>query len=108
MSLAGIPPLAGFTAKWAILREVLRVGLDGGLGIVTLVAAVAILISSVCLVWAYLRIVRAAVVDDPEKTHETVEFLPLSGTVLGFYSLAVLFLGWGWPVLDLLRKQLGG
>lgn len=108
VSLAGIPPLAGFTAKWAILREVLRVGLDGGLGIVTLVAAVAILISSVCLVWAYLRIVRAAVVDDPEKTHETVEFLPLSGTVLGFCSLAVLFLGWGWPVLDLLRKQLGG
>jgi len=108
VSLAGIPPLAGFTAKWFILREVLRVGLDGGLGIVTLVAAAAILISSVSLVWAYLRIVRAAAVDETGKTSETIAVLPLSGAVLGFCSVAVLVLGWGWPILDLLRRQLGG
>lgn len=107
LSLAGIPPLAGFTAKWAVLREVLRVGTDGGLGIVSLISAGAILVSSVSLVWAYLAVLRATVVDDPQKTAETVPVSPLSGAVLGFCSLAVLALGWGWPVLDRLRQLLG-
>lgn len=108
VSLAGIPPLAGFTAKWAILREVLRVGIDGGLGVIALVSAAAVLVSSVCLVWAYLRIVRATAVDDSEKTHETVAVLPLSGLVLGVCTLSLVALGWGWPVLDALRRIIGG
>jgi len=108
VSLAGIPPLAGFTAKWAILREVLRVGIDGGLGVVSLAAAAAILVSSVSLVWAYLRIVRATAVDDDEKNMETAPVQPLSGAVLGFCSLALIALGWGWPVLEALRSKIGG
>lgn len=108
VSLAGIPPLAGFTAKWAILREVLRVGIDGGLGIISLVAAAAILVSAVSLVWAYLRIVRATVIDDSGKNPETVLVLPLSGAVLGFCSLALVALGWGWPILDALKRKIGG
>lgn len=108
VSLAGIPPLAGFTAKWAILREVLRVGIDGGLGVVSLLSAIAILASSVSLVWAYLRIVRATAVDDSEKNPETIPVQPLSGAVLGVCTFGLVALGWGWPVLEALKRMIGG
>lgn len=109
-SLAGIPPLAGFTAKWSILREVLRAGSDGGLGIVSLLVAAVVLVSAVSLSWAYLGILRATAVDDlvASETAETVPVSRLSGAVLGVCALTLLALGWGWPVLELLRRHLAG
>lgn len=106
-SLAGLPPLAGFTAKWSLVREVLRSGIDGSLGMVSLVAATAVLGSALSLAWAYLGLVRATAVDDVE-TSETPSVSVLSGAVLAFCSIAVVVLGWGWPVLDLLRLRLAG
>jgi len=103
VSLAGVPPMAGFTAKWSILREVLRAGSAGGAGWIVLVAPVGILVSSVSLAWAYLRILRATTVDDG-GTGETVAVQPMSGFVLAACSLGVLGLGWGWPVIEFLRR----
>ena len=106
-SLAGLPPLAGFTAKWSLVREVLRAGIDGHLGLVSLIAASAILGSALSLAWAYLGLVRATAVDDAE-TSETPSVSILSGVVLGVCAVAVVLLGWGWPVLELLRLRLAG
>lgn len=106
-SLAGLPPLAGFTAKWSLVREVLRSGIDGNLGLVSLVAATAVLASALSLAWAYLGLVRATVVDDLE-TSETPSVSILSGAVLACCAGSVVVLGWGWPILDLLRRRLAG
>jgi NADH-quinone oxidoreductase subunit N len=106
-SLAGIPPLAGFTAKWSLVREVLRSGIDGNLGWVSLLASAVVLGSALSLAWAYLGLVRATVVDDPE-TSETTSVSFLSGAVLALCAAGVVILGWGWPVLDLLRRHLAG
>lgn len=60
-SLAGVPPLAGFLAKWGVLREALRVGLgEAGRGHLAW-AALALLASTAISAWAYLLVVRAAV-----------------------------------------------
>lgn len=106
-SLAGIPPLAGFTAKWNLVREVLRSGIDGNIGWVSLLAAAVVLGSALSLAWAYLGLVRATAVDDPE-TSETTSVSFLSGAVLALCATGVVVLGWGWPVLDLLRRHLTG
>lgn len=107
VSLAGIPPLAGFTAKWVLLRETLRAGIDGGLGLVSLLAAGVVLVSSVSLAWAYLGILRSTAVDDGE-TSETVPVLALGGLVLGSCAIGLVVLGWGFPVVDFLRAHLVG
>lgn len=106
-SLAGIPPLAGFTAKWSLVREVLRSGIDGNLGWVSLLAAAVVLGSALSLAWAYLGLVRATAVDDPE-TAETPSVSFLSGAVLAVCATAVVVLGWGWPVIDFMRRHLAG
>lgn len=54
-SLAGVPPLAGFTAKWAVLQQAL-----GG-GPMLVAAAFALLASTAIFAWSYLLIIRAAV-----------------------------------------------
>ncbi len=53
-SLAGVPPLAGFVAKWAVLQQALGHG-SGAL----VVAAFALLLATAIAAWAYLLIVRA-------------------------------------------------
>lgn len=54
-SLAGIPPLAGFLGKWAVLGTALRGGP------VQFAAAMVLLATTAVFAWAYLKIVRAAV-----------------------------------------------
>lgn len=58
-SLAGVPPLAGFLGKWAVLQQVLARGLHGEPWL--LAAAFALLLSTAIAAWAYLLIVRAVV-----------------------------------------------
>jgi len=107
VSLAGIPPLAGFTAKWVLLRETLRAGTDGSLGVVSLLAAAVVLVSSVSLAWAYLRILRSTAIDEAE-TSETVPVLWTGGFVLGGCALVLVALGWGFPLVEFLRASLAG
>ncbi|MCB9495841.1 MAG: hypothetical protein H6686_03035 [Fibrobacteria bacterium] len=107
VSLAGIPPLAGFSAKWVLLREVLRAGTDGALGMVSLVASIAILVSSVSLAWAYLRILRATAVDEGVTSTPPASGIG-NGWVLAVCSLALLGLAWAFPVVEFLRATLAG
>lgn len=60
-SLAGVPPLAGFLAKWGVLREALHLGLGPGGAPQLLWAALAVLVTTVISAWSYLLVVRAVV-----------------------------------------------
>ena len=62
-SLAGIPPLAGFVGKFGVLAEVVSAGMSeahGGRKVLVL-AALALLLTTVVSAWSYLLIVRAAI-----------------------------------------------
>lgn len=82
-SLAGVPPLAGFLAKWGVLREILHGDLAW--------AGLVLLASSALSAWAYLLIIRAAVLQPaPEEPRPrrlepgTVAVLAVcAGTTLG-------------------------
>jgi NADH-quinone oxidoreductase subunit N len=109
-SLAGIPPLAGFAGKWVVLSEVVRSGMEDGYGVLPLVGVASALIGSVVLTAAYLRILRAAVVDDSATRTATDNFspAPLSEIPLLLCALGSLALGFCWPLLSLFRTRLGG
>lgn len=109
-SLAGIPPLAGFAGKWAVLSEVVRSGMEDGYGILPLAGVAVALLGSVALTAAYLRILRSAVVDDPAGSTVEDDFRPaiLSGIPLFLCALGSLALGLCWPLLSLFRSRLGG
>lgn len=109
-SLAGIPPLAGFAGKWAVLSEVVRTSIEDGYGILPLVGVAVALVGSVVLVAAYLRILRAALVEDSsiESAPKRVAPAFLSEIPLLLCALASLALGFGWPLLAVFRSRLGG
>jgi NADH-quinone oxidoreductase subunit N len=88
-SLAGVPPLAGFTAKWAVLQ----LALHGPP--VLVVGALALLASTAVFAWAYLLIVRAAVLAPaPDAEPPAKEPLPLPTLlVLLLCALATVGLG---------------
>lgn len=95
-SLAGVPPLAGFLAKWGVLREALRVGLgEAGRGHLAF-AALALLASTAIAAWSYLLIVRAAVLQPSEAPRSTQRLAP--GLVAVLLVCAALTVGLGvWP-----------
>jgi NADH-quinone oxidoreductase subunit N len=109
-SLAGIPPLAGFAGKWAILAEVVRGSLDDGYGPALLVGVVAALAGSVAIAAAYLRIVRATVADDPASDPKVDGFRPAALSELPYVlcALGSVALAFGWPLLSWFRSRLGG
>lgn len=104
--LAGIPPLAGFAAKWTVLRAVAEAGfMDGGrpwlIG-----AAVTLLINAVISVVPYLRIIRALAVEDGAILTRS-ERPNAALAVVAVCAAATLVLGISWPVVALLRDLLG-
>ncbi|HXP91694.1 MAG TPA: NADH-quinone oxidoreductase subunit N [Fibrobacteria bacterium] len=109
-SLAGIPPLAGFVGKWAVLMEVVRAGVENGEGPLPLVGVAVALVGSVVLAAAYLRILRSAVVDSPTTDPGEDDFRPaaLSGIPLLLCAIGSLALGLCWPLLSVFRSRLGG
>ncbi len=111
-SLAGIPPLAGFAGKWAVLTEVVRASLEDQLGVAPLVGVVAALFGSVALAAAYLKLLRATVVDDSSVADSAADnsWKPahLSEIPLFLCVLASILLGFGWPLLSVFRSRLGG
>jgi NADH-quinone oxidoreductase subunit N len=81
-SLAGIPPLAGFWAKWYVFLAAINAGLYA--------LAVIGVLASVVGAYYYLRIIKIMWFDEPVS----VGFLPMSGSlrfVLGLSGAFILF-----------------
>ncbi len=90
-SLAGIPPLAGFFAKFYVFLAAIKAGLYA--------LAVIGVLTSVVGAYYYLAIVKVMYFDDPAKPFEAMP--GLLRLVLGVSGLAVLlFFAYPAPVLD--------
>lgn len=100
-SLAGIPPLAGWFAKFAMFRSVMIAG-----GTATVVLAVIAAVNAVIALYYYAKVVKTVWVDDPTGEFvEDVEAAPagslrlalgvsLALTVaIGFFPALVTFVG---------------
>ncbi len=109
-SLAGIPPLAGFAGKWAVLSEVVRASLEDGFGPIPLIGVGFALFGSVALAGAYLKLLRATVVDDGSETKSNLGFKAgaFSEVPLFLCVVASILIGFGWPLLSVFRSRLGG
>jgi NADH-quinone oxidoreductase subunit N len=110
-SLAGIPPLAGFAGKWAVLAEVVRASMEDQLGATPMLGVVVALLGSVALAAAYLKVLRATAVDDPaqaETPPSTYRPAVLSEIPLFLCVLASVLIGLAWPLLSVFRSRLGG
>ena len=83
-SLAGIPPFAGFWAKWYVLKEVVDAGH-------VWLAAVAVFFSIIGAYY-YLRVMKLMYFDDPTDTSNLVATPDLK-LVLSVNGLAVFLLG---------------
>lgn len=87
-SLVGIPPLAGFLGKWSVLQ----LALHGGPMLVA--GALVLLATTAILAWAYLLIVRAAVLAPAPQPAGAPVRVPLSSAiVLAVCAAATLGLG---------------
>jgi NADH-quinone oxidoreductase subunit N len=105
-ALAGIPPLAGFTAKWTVLRAVADAGFADGGRPWLIAAAVVLLVNSVLSVVPYLRVVRAVAVEGGE-IKPAAEPPHAALAVVAMCVGACLILGLLWPVVAALRDALG-
>ena len=84
-SMAGVPPFAGFWAKWFVIREVLQAGY-------TWLAVLAVA-SSIIGAYYYLRLVKLAYFDETPNTTPplaTAHLLTLSTNVLALLALGIL------------------
>lgn len=107
-SLAGVPPLAGFLAKWGVLREALRVGMgEAGRDYMT-VAAIALLASTAISAWSYLLIVRAAVLQPAGDQPAAPRLAPGTVAVLLLCAGATVGLGLWLDGFAAITRALGG
>ena len=83
-SLAGIPPLVGFMAKFVVIQGLINAGLFK-------LALVAVLFSLIGAFY-YLRVVKLMYFDKPEKT-EPIRFSMVQNVVLSVNALALIVLG---------------
>jgi NADH-quinone oxidoreductase subunit N len=84
LSLAGIPPTAGFIAKVLVFEAAVRAGLEG-------LVVVAVL-ASVVAAFFYIRLIVLAYMEDPEEV-ERVPAEPAPGVALGVAAALTLVLG---------------
>jgi NADH-quinone oxidoreductase subunit N len=82
--MAGIPPLAGFFAKYFVFLAAVKSGLYG--------LAVIGVVASVVGAYYYLRIVKTVYFDEPVDTH-ALSPLPSAHALLAINGALVLLLG---------------
>jgi NADH-quinone oxidoreductase subunit N len=93
-SLAGVPPLAGFLGKWAVLQQALARGLAADGSPALGVAALLFLAASAVSAWAYLLIVRAAVLAPSPRDSAAASKVPAATTAaLALCAVATFFGG---------------
>lgn len=91
LSLAGMPPLAGFMAKFFVFAAAVEKGLTW----LVIVAAV----NSVVALYYYLRIVRVSFFNEPKENTAILSSRGMTLT-LGLLLFGIIFLGlWPQPVL---------
>ena len=84
-SLAGLPPFAGFWAKWFVLKEVIAAGNAW-------LAAVAVLFSLIGAFY-YLRVIKLMYFDEPESPRAAIGAGEDARLVFSVNGIAVLLLG---------------
>lgn len=89
LSMAGIPPTAGFMGKFYIIADAIRAG--------HMALAVLGIVSSVLSMWYYLRLVVLMYFKEPENTFESegMSLAPVGTVILAFCVFAIGF----YPVL---------
>jgi NADH-quinone oxidoreductase subunit N len=83
LSLAGLPPLAGFFGKFYLFSVTLRAGGNHGLLWLVIVA----LFGSFVSLYYYLIVLRAIFVDQPSESHHRAH---ISGHFVATATMAVL------------------
>ncbi len=83
-SMAGVPPTAGFYAKFSVLEQIVKTG--------HVEMAIAAVMLSLIGAFYYLRIVKLMYFDVPES-HEPIRMPAESGLLISLNGLAVLALG---------------
>ncbi|HUX39244.1 MAG TPA: NADH-quinone oxidoreductase subunit N [Rectinemataceae bacterium] len=100
LSLAGIPPAAGFIGKFFLLVEVAK---QGSLWLVALAMAM-----SVVSLYYYVSVIKALVADAPEGDDSSVTISPLLKVVLLASAVATVLLGvLPGPVMDFIKAAIG-
>ena len=84
-SLAGVPPFAGFWAKWFVLKEVVAAGYAW-------LAALAVFFSLVGAFY-YLRVIKLMYFDDAIETMAMARASDEARLIFSFNGLAILLLG---------------
>lgn len=89
LSMAGIPPTAGFLGKFYIITDAIRAGY--------MLLAVLAIVSSVLSMWYYLRLVILMYFSEPEDSFETagISLAPITTVVM---AISVFIIGC-FPVL---------
>ena len=82
-SLAGIPPLAGFFAKFYVFMSVIESGMY--------TLAIVGLLSTVISAFYYLRIIKIIYFDDVKNSFDKIKNLGITSTVILSCSILVLF-----------------
>ena len=99
LSMIGIPPLAGFLAKWQVLMALV----DQGFTALAVVAVVFAVVGA----YYYLRIIRLMFMEAPREQERLKPGLGAS-VVLGANGLALVVIGvWPNPLLELCRAAFG-
>ena len=99
LSLAGIPPLGGFVAKFNILSAAVK----GNFFALALVGG----LNSVISLYYYLKIVRYMVFNEEESKDVITGFKPVNATVIGALCAPIVLLGISWgPVIELVNKSI--
>ena len=96
LSLAGIPPLAGFLAKFFVFAAAIEKGLIG----LVIIAA----LNSVIALYYYARVIKFVFLQEPKDNTALVQPSSLN-LALGLIPLAVIILGiWPHPILNWLLQ----
>lgn len=101
LSLAGVPPTAGFVAKFRLIGAVVQRGEETGAGIWASLVVVAILSSLVSLGY-YLRVIVAMYMTEPkDPTPVAPKFSPTFRFVIAALAVLIVWLGFGPQVFGL-------